>query len=162
MPYLVDGNNLIHAFASECEDVGRLSLCQRLAHLVQAGHRVTVVFDGPRPPAGLAAQIDDLGIDVFYCPDRPADDLIITHLRADSAPRRLTVISTDREIRKAARARRCIDMTSEMFVGWLMDFVANLGPDTPTRRDPPEKRDGLTPNQTQEWLNEFGLLDDNE
>jgi predicted RNA-binding protein with PIN domain len=161
MPYLIDGNNLIHAFAALADDIGRLGLCERLARLAETGHRVTVIFDGPRAPAGLAAQIDRLGLDVRYCPDGPADDAIIAQIRSDSAPRRLTVVSSDREIRKAARARRCTDMTSEDFARWLTELLA-ASPEHPGPREPSEKRDGLSPDQTQEWLNEFGLLDDNK
>ena len=161
MPYLIDGNNLIHAFAAIVDDVGRLGLCERLARLAETGHRVTVVFDGPRGPAGLAAQIDRLGLNVQYCPDGPADDVIIAYLKSDSAPRRLTVVSSDREIRKSARARRCTDITSEAFAQWLTELLS-ASPGRPGPREPSEKRDGLSPDQTQEWLNEFGLLDDNK
>ena len=161
MPYLIDGNNLMHAMGDLCQDVGRLSLCQHLSPLVRAGDRVTVAFDGVRPPAGLAAQIDALGIEVIYCPDFPADEAIIDRLRADSAPRRLTVVSSDREIRKAARARRCRDVTSQIFAVQLSDMLL-ASPGAKRKPEPSEKREGLSDEQTQEWLNTFGFPADDE
>jgi len=156
VPFLIDGNNLMHAMAATGKDVGREGLCKLLAPLVAAGQRVHTVFDGPAPPAGVENQIAATGVEVEFSLGRPADKLILKAIAADSAPKRLTVVSTDREIRAAARKRRCKGVRSEDFAVELMHLNAasprNSGP-----AEPHEKRHGLTPDQTRHWLREFGF-----
>lgn len=160
MPYLVDGNNVIHALAADGVDVGRQSLCRLLAALQKQGQNVRVVFDGPPPPPGLARQIDETGVAVDYAEARSADELIVEHINADSAPRRLTVVSTDRELRKAARRRRCGHITSEDFARMLVEIDQRRRSAAATRPpEPKEKRHGLTEEQTRWWLREFGFDD---
>ena len=156
MPYLIDGNNLIYALADAGREVGRGGLCKLLAPLL-ARESVTVVFDGPPPPAPMARQIEQTGITVQYSSHRPADEAIIEHIQANSAPRRLAVVSTDREIRKSARRRRCKSVTSEDFA-ILLEKLARPS----TRRspsEPPEKTDGLGGKHVADWMKEFGFED---
>ena len=158
MPFLIDGNNLMHAMAAAGKDVGREGLCRLLAPLVTAGQPVHTVFDGPAPPAGVANQIATTGVEVEFSLGRPADKLILKAIAADSAPKRLTVVSTDREIRAAARKRRCKGITSEAFAADLMQL--NVAPPRDSGpAEPHEKRHGLTPDQTRHWLREFGFED---
>ena len=160
MPYLIDGNNLMYALSEAQGGVGRLGLCKLLMGLPARGQRVRVVFDGPEPPSGLARQIEDTGLEVHYSGPRIADDLITEHITADSAPRRLTVVSSDREIRKAASRRRCRIIKSEEFVPMLLRIVeSHRRCESKTRRggEPKEKREGLSQEQTQKWLREFGF-----
>jgi hypothetical protein len=154
MPYLIDGNNLLHAALEAGDDLGRLSLCEMLARNLPDREDVHIVFDGPRPPAGLARQIAATGLTVTYSPDAPADDLICREIRRTSAPRRLRVVSTDREIRRAARSRRCLGTTSEAF---LASLVRRPAPDPSPPEEPPEKREGLPEGRSEDWMRAFGL-----
>ena len=156
MPYLIDGNNLIYALADAGRQVGRSGLCNLLMPLLTGG-TVTTVFDGPPPPGQMVRQIEQTGITVKYSSDRPADEVIIEHIQANSAPRRLTVVSTDREIRQAARRRRCQSVTSQDFA-ILLEKLAQA----PTQRspsEPPEKTDGLGGKHVDGWMKEFGFED---
>ncbi len=105
----------------------------------------------------MARQIELTGITVDYSRGRPADEVIIEHIRANSAPRRLTVVSTDREIRQAARRRRCKSVTSQDFAVLLEKLT-----EAPTQRrpsEPPEKTHGLSGKHVDEWMKEFGFED---
>ena len=156
MPYLIDGNNLIYALADAGRQVGRAGLCNLLAPLLARGP-VTVVFDGPSPPESMARQIEQTGVTVQYSSDRPADEVIIEHIRANSAPRRLAVVSTDREIRTSARRRRCQSVTSQDFA-ILLERLAQRPP-RQGPSEPPEKTEGLGGRHVDEWMKEFGFED---
>ncbi len=157
VPYLIDGNNLMFALSEVHGEVGRQGLCRLLCDLAAAAQRVHVVFDGP-PPDGPANQGDQTSLTVDYAGGRTADAIILEHIAAESAPRRLTVVSTDREIRKAARRRRCGVQTSEQFARMLLRVIQAKRTAKSRRADEPkEKRSGLNDQQTRNWLREFGL-----
>lgn len=158
MPFLIDGNNLIHALAEIDRSVERLGLCMMLRPLIDRGERVEVVFDGPPPPPGLAEQIDQTGAAVRYSPAAPADEDIIESLRAHSAPRRLVVVSSDREIRKAARARKCRWSSAENFARKLVD-LQHAPPQAPPD-EPLAKHAGLDEADRDFWYRKFGLDDE--
>lgn len=158
MPFLIDGNNLIHALAEVDRSVERLGLCMMLRPLIDRGERVEVVFDGPAPPKGLSEQIDQTGAIVRYSPAAPADEDIIGTLRAHSAPRRLVVVSSDREIRTAARARRCRWSSAEDFARKLVDLQHAPRPAEPA--EPRAKQAGLDDEQRKFWYRQFGLDDE--
>ena len=156
MPFLIDANNLMHALASAGKVVEREGLAALLAPLAMKD-RVQVVFDGAAPPRYVAQQINAAGLEVTYCPGKPADAAIIRAIAADTAPRRLTVVSTDHEIRAAAHRRRCVIMTSEDFARKLLH---PSGPSGAGGDEPQEKTKGLTEEQSRQWLKEFGLDDE--
>jgi uncharacterized protein len=162
MPYLVDGNNLFFAFRKAGEDMGRGSLAQRLGQLADiTGQRVAVVFDGPAPHGALAQQVGDERIEVVFSGTRTADAVMCERIEADSAPRRLVVVSTDHEIRRAARRRRCQGIRSEDFVEMLGTMIERSR--RPRKKgEPPQKQQGLTSQQAREWLKELNLDEDSQ
>lgn len=162
MPVLIDGNNLLFA-AQDTGDpdhvIGRSGLCNALgAWARRKNERVHVVFDGPAPSAGLAEQIGHAAIRVSYSgAGVSADDVIVGILDSDSAARRLLVVSSDREIRAAARRRRARDIRSDEF--WVR-VRRDLARKPRESVEPREKRDGLAPQEAQEWLKRFEIDDD--
>lgn len=159
MPVLIDGNNLLHAAQKAEADshlVGRSMLCDTLGRWVaRRSVAVHVVFDGPAPPAPLAVQIGHPNIQVTYSgAGVSADSVVINILESHSAARRLTVVSTDREIVRVAKRRRATPMRSEEF--WAALKRDNARP-TPPAAEPEEKEAGLSPEATDQWLAEFGL-----
>lgn len=161
MPVLVDGNNLIYA-ARQVDPtdllIGRSLLCAKLGHWARRRReRVHVVFDGPRPDEPLAQQIGDPALTVTYSGRGVSADRRIHELiAADSAPRRLVVVSSDREVMAAARRRDARPVRADDF--WRI-VLADLARPEPQPLEPPEKREGLAPEQTEEWLRDFGLGD---
>jgi len=155
VPFLIDGNNLIHALRQAGIEVGRVGLRRLLGRLSSDGEKVQIVFDGP-PPAELpGGQGDDRGLEVAYSAPRSADELIVEHIADNTAPRRLTVVTSDREILRAARRRRCRLATSQDFIEFLLRALLRGAKPRPV--EPPEKRKGLTAEQARRWLRELGL-----
>ena len=128
-----------------CRAVGRY-----LKKISQSGE---IVFDGtgPRDKSefdkidGVEVLFGGLGID--------ADTIIEGKIKANTAPRQLTVVSSDNRLRRAARARRAISVKSEDFWSGL---VKELG--RKERVDEPGgKVNGLSDGETDQWLDYFGI-----
>ncbi|MEW6200254.1 MAG: NYN domain-containing protein [Planctomycetota bacterium] len=159
MPVVIDGNNLLHA-ARTAETstllIGRSMLCDAIGRWAQRrNERVHMVFDGPAPPPPLAGQIGHPAIEVTYSGTGTSADSVLTEmLETDSAARRLLVVSSDREIVRAARRRRARSMGSEEF--WRQ-VQRDLSRPPRVRVEPKEKEAGLRPDDVQRWLDEFGL-----
>lgn len=155
VPFLIDGDNFAHALASAGRDADRASVCRLLGAMAAAGQRVSVVFDGRRLPAASVHEIAAEGVEVSYSGDREADAVIEERIARSSAPRRLTVVSTDWRVRKAARKRRCTSVTSEEFVRRVLTELSRE--QRPARREPPEKFHGPSPEDARRWQEEFGI-----
>jgi len=156
MSLLIDGNNLLFALSSAGQDAGRIKICRLVRQMQSAGlhRRIRIVFDGP-PPGRLDEPVRADGVEVVFSASRKADELILRMIAEDSAPRQLVVVSTDREIRQAARRRRCRSVTSETFTRELIGLCKRQIAENP--KEPPEKHLGSTPQQTDEWLKTFRL-----
>ncbi|MBK9129337.1 MAG: NYN domain-containing protein [Phycisphaerales bacterium] len=162
MTVLIDGNNLLHA-ARDIDPsdllIGRSMLCDILGSWGERRReRVCIVFDGPAPTAPLAEQIGHVALQVVFSGGGvSADDVLNRIIAADSAPRRLTVVSTDREVGQAGRRRGSRVMRSDAFWRQVRRDLAR--PLSTPRVEPVEKEAGLDPQATQEWLREFGVAD---
>lgn len=154
VPFLIDGNNLIHAVGAIGPEVGRQGLCRMLEQLTHRKERVCVVFDGAPPPEQMARQLRQGSVEAVFAAPRTADEVVLELIANSSAPRRLTVVSTDREIRRAARRRRCQGQKSDQFARFLLQIQKDRPRD---QQEPREKRRGLTAEQTEAWLKEFRL-----
>ena len=159
MPVIIDCYNLLHvAMPPPLAGLDVTGLCRLLAYrrggTGGAGDGVIVVCDGTEQP-GHPAPFRVKGVKLMYAGGkRSADDVIISLIDADSAPRRLVVVSSDRQIQKAARRRRATTMSSERFVGQLLHWRQRKpGPSDKPLSGP------LTENQVKDWLKEFGLDD---
>lgn len=160
MPLLVDGYNLMHALqASRWGDdrTGRARLCRLLGDWSDArGERVTVVFDGTRPPGALANQIADPRIDVIYSDAQTADVVLAEWLAACSAARRVLVVSSDHEVQRAARRRDAAFERSEDFADRLARDLRDAAAARPPN-DLPVKHVGPAPDDGDAWLRQFGF-----
>jgi hypothetical protein len=156
MAFLIDGNNLLHALAAAGYDLGRGSLTGLLSRALAGGKKVHVVFDGPRPSGPLERQISADGVSVAFSGKSSADDVLIAMIAADNGPRELVVVSTDHEIRRAARRRRCRNVTSEDFATFLIRTVNGVEKPS-SSSEPDEKENGLNDEQARQWLREFGI-----
>lgn len=157
MSYLIDGNNLLHAAASHGpgRSIARDMLCRLVAQWGRDREidDLTVVFDGPTPPGGLARQMRHSGVVVVFSGPRTADEVIEEVIAGARTPGRITVVTTDRAIQHAVRYRRgrCID--SEAFMAQLWQQAeTHTAPASP----PPEKPQDLSTTETRGWLAEFG------
>lgn len=160
MPVLVDGNNLLYAAleADPERPPSRSTLCLRLGQWARrTGEKVVVVFDGRSPAEGLARQISGSDVSVRYSgAGISADDVLTEAIESDSAARLLLVVSSDREVARAARRRRAKTMRSDRF--WAL-LRRELARPKPPRLEPPEKRRGLETTDAEGWMRELGLDD---
>jgi predicted RNA-binding protein with PIN domain len=161
MPWLIDGNNLIFALIEVGPETDRTGLCEWLERLCRSGERVCVAFDGMPDRGPVSHEAGGGYLEVLYSRHRTADALIVARIDADTAPRRLKVVSSDRQIRRAARRRGCISLKSEDFARDLVRL-----PSSPGEPPPPEplrkKRAGLDEAETRAWLKEFFAEDPEE
>lgn len=161
---MVDGNNLMFALSAVGLAVGRAGLCRLLGGFAAGpdgsfappARAVHVVLDGFAAHDPLQPELDER-VRVTFSMARTADEVIAELVAADTAPRRLTVVSTDRQVRAAARRRRCPVVSSQDFARRLVQ-PARSGPDEPD--EPAEKAQGLTADQTRRWLHDLHLDDD--
>jgi predicted RNA-binding protein with PIN domain len=157
MPVLIDGNNLLFAALENDPErpPSRSTLCRLLGQWARrTGEQVAVIFDGPEPTEALAGQISDPDVAVTYSAGPSADDVLARTLDAHSAARRLIVVSSDREVARAARRRKARSVRSDVF--WAV-VQRDLARERPRPLEPPEKRRGLKPDDAEHWLRELGL-----
>ncbi len=167
MALIIDGYNLLNV----TDIVGRggpgsslararLALLDFLAdRLTKPDRRTTVVvFDGRQSPPGLERVFVHREITVrFARSNQEADDVIEELIRNHTSPKRLTVVSSDHRLHRAARRRRAVPIDSER---WFPQFArrppfppdsVRLPADTPADVDVE-----IDQRELQRWLREFG------
>jgi hypothetical protein len=157
MPYLIDGHNLLRAIQSDDErfaPVTDTELCCTLdRYLAARGDGGVLVFDGTGPlHQGIFKSLRFLRV-VFAGTDQEADDVIEMKLRSLPNPKRWTVVSNDRRVRRAAQRARaeCIH------VDRLWEAVVAFQRSKPRKPQPTSKRTGLNDRETDQWMKTFGL-----
>ncbi len=155
---IIDGQNLLWALREtldEREITTEIELCRVLSRYFAATDEPgQVVFDGAGPADKSAFDvIGNLEV-VFAGFHNDADSVIEEKIKANTAPRRLTVVSSDRQVRKAATTHKATAVRSEDFWKQVRRELARR---KPQRKEPQEKREGLTEGETDRWLEVFGL-----
>ncbi|MEO0513556.1 MAG: NYN domain-containing protein [Planctomycetota bacterium] len=173
---LIDAYNVLHTVGVLPRDLAGLEV-EDLAELIAAGRyrgrRVLLVCDGSPRPRGLREGFTKRASDrwaigghqelqiVFTGPESDADTFIEKYIEAETAPKRLLVVSSDRRIQKAGRRRRCPTLDS---VGFLRQIVfdaeasmasTELAQTGGLRGEVPLKQAAIG-----FWKQEFGLSDD--
>ncbi|MBX9788324.1 MAG: NYN domain-containing protein [Pirellulales bacterium] len=125
MALLVDGYNLIHAANIVGRGLGprgleraRQALMDTLAAALPDAERArtTIVFDAAASPPGLPREINYQGMTIRFATGyESADELLEELIGADSAPKRLTVVSSDHRVQRAARKRRATAIDSDVW-----------------------------------------------
>ena len=154
---IIDGNNLLHAISKttgDTEAVSDLGLCRTLSRFLGlTGEKGKVIFDGAGPPD--KAKFDNMGnLEISFAGSGSDTDTVIEDkIAASTAPKGLTVVSSDRRLRKAARARKAASVKSEVFWADLQRQLSRRR----AVREPAAKRQGLSASETKQWLEYFGL-----
>jgi len=154
---LIDGHNLLWAVqkAGEgAESISDVQLCWIVGrYLKLAGESGEIIFDGTGP-------IDKSGFDnitnlqvLFVGRATDADTVIEQKIKVCTAPRKLTVVSSDRRLRDAAGARKVTAVKSDVFWNDILKQLSRKK----TAKEPAEKRLGLSESETKQWLEFFGL-----
>lgn len=155
MPILIDCYNLLHApMPPVLAGLDEVRLCELLARTPWAKSRAVVVCDGAPKPLGLVeSPVDDVEL-VYSGPNRTADDVIRQLIVDDSAPKRLIVVSDDREIQKAARRRRARVWPCGTFVHELLKVIGGGGAPPASPR---KQQQAMSDDEVDRWLDRFGV-----
>jgi len=158
MPVIIDGTNLLWALHDVSDKHGattEVELCWILARYFQrTGDEGQVIFDGTGPrDQSVFDQVSHVQV-VFSGFNTDADTVMEEKIKANTAPRRLTVVSSDRRLRKAAAARKATALKSERF--WEQVHQELQRPKV-TKKEPQEKQEGLSESETEQWMDLFGL-----
>lgn len=165
MALLIDGYNLLYASGifgnSDRRGPGgleraRSAMLNLLAESLPADElrRTAVVFDASEAPYGLARTFEHKGLTVHFASrDSDADSMIEELILRDSAPRRLTVVSSDHRLQKAAHRRKATAIDSDR---WLAQMLRDrqsrqqAGPSDSMKPEGP-----LSAGEVEFWLQQF-------
>lgn len=163
MALLIDGYNLLFAAGilgplrgKKGGESSREALLDFLVeHLPEREvARTTIVFDAADAPPGLPRQFSHRGIAVRFAPRNTSADALLEELIVESAdPRRLTVVSSDHRVQRAARQRGAKFVDSDH---WHSELRRNAARSTAAAEE--SKPDhSLSPSEVAAWLREFGV-----
>jgi uncharacterized protein len=171
MALLIDGYNLLHASGILGRGVGpgglersRRALVNFLAESLDERElaETTVVFDAHEPPPGLPRASRQRGLQVRFAERGSDADSLIEQLIAEhSAPRRLTVVSSDHRLHRAARRRRAKAVDSDRWYHEVLrQRIERARRDDPAASSKPS--DPSTEGEVQYWMRRFGLITDSD
>jgi predicted RNA-binding protein with PIN domain len=154
MALIVDCYNILHAeMPPPLAGLDEAGLCRAIARSVWRGQPVTVVCDGKVKPGGASESPVDEVVLLFAGKGKSADDVILDMIGADHSPRKLVIATSDHEIQKAARRRRCKVLSAERFIRTLSSRPGQGNVEA--RPTAP-----LDESEVGRWLEEFGVDDD--
>ncbi len=159
MAYLIDGHNLIGQLPdiSLTDPNDEAKLVQKLnGFAARTGKRCVVVFDSGLP--GGKSRLSTGQVEVIFASARSsADDVMKERIRHVRDPGQWVVVSNDRVVLDAARARRMTTRTSAEFAPEL-----RAAPTTPPQHERKPDEDAgeaadvhLSPDEIEAWLKLF-------
>lgn len=157
MGVIIDGHNLLRSIQktdSEQESITAVGLCRFISRYLQlTGEKGEIVFDGTGPPDKTG--FDNIrNLEVFFAGmNSDADTVIEDKIKASTAPKGLTIVSSDRRLRDAAKTRKATVVKSQVFWEGVQKELSRK------RRvqEPQAKRNGLSESETEQWLKFFEL-----
>ncbi|HIJ71630.1 MAG TPA: hypothetical protein HPP87_09750 [Planctomycetes bacterium] len=158
MPYLIDGYNLqkqIQKADPESDMPSDVLLCRILSRYLKRIRQFgEVIFDGIGPPDKTEFEnLDNIEV-IFVGRNTDADTVIERKVKANTAPKNLVVVSSDRRLRVSAAKRKAVGIKSEDFWPVLIRQLERRGK---PRVEPRSKHNGLTQSETDYWCDFFGL-----
>jgi predicted RNA-binding protein with PIN domain len=156
MPVIIDGHNLLWFIQNAEEDtsISDIALCRVLdRYFGLVTDKAEIIFDGTGP--SNRAEFDEIkNVEVtFSGRANDCDTVIENRILTSTAPRQLTIVSSDRRLRGAAEAQRAKAVKSENFWEEVKKLLSKQRP----AKEPPGKRSGLTESETELWLKTFRL-----
>jgi predicted RNA-binding protein with PIN domain len=160
---IIDGYNLLYASGILPRGRGpatleraRAALLNFLAESLEPGPlaRTAVVFDAEQAPHGLPHHQTFRGLTVLFAAREESADELIEELIAEcTAPRALTVVSSDHRIQRAARRRRASAIDSDR---WISELARRRGERSQAPPPPlPVSDSPVTSTDVEYWVKEF-------
>jgi len=159
MHYLIDGHNLIAQMPDIAMDDpnDEALLVLRLRSWVAGSRKrlITVIFDRGLP-GGRSRFLSSGQLNVIFATEgQTADALLINRVRRAKNPAEFTLVSSDRQVLKEARARRMKHTSAKAFARRLADALqkrqAQVKPAPSDETDDP----ALSQEEVAEWLQLF-------
>lgn len=167
MALIIDGYNLLHGSGILGRGRGPGSLERSRAALLnflaeslsdEVLSRTVVVFDARDAPRGLPRTVQHRGLTVRFAEGSgEADELIEELIKANSSPRRLTVVSSDHRLHRAARRRNATPVDSDQ---WYHQIVQQRITRARSSATPPKPAGPISDVEVRFWLRQFGLEDE--
>jgi predicted RNA-binding protein with PIN domain len=162
MAYLIDGHNLIGQLAdlSLTDPNDEAKLVQKLiSFAARASKRVVVVFDSGLP--GGKSRLSTAQVEVIFASAHSnADNVMKERIKRARDPGQWVVVSNDRVVLDAARARRMSTLTSAEFAPQLRATPSPKSPKPAEVEDQGEAADvHLSPAEVEAWLKLFQSKD---
>lgn len=154
MPYLIDGHNLIPKIPGlSLNDIDdEMQLVEMLQEFCRRKGKQAEVFFDKAPPGGRSVRVFGLVTARFVRQGSSADEAIMARLdRLGKAARNWTVVSSDRQVRTAARAKHATSISSETFVSLLTQTEGETNLDASTDPDL-----NVSTDEVDEWMEIFG------
>lgn len=168
MSLIIDGYNLLHAAGitggGRSGQGGLRRSRQALLSFLAAAiddherSRTIVVFDAREAPPGLPRSFSYKGLTVRFAPRGGDADTVIEELiRQDSTPRRLTVVSSDHRLQRAARRRRAQAVDADVWYGQAVGSLRHQQEPSPRPSSIPVRPAvPLLQEDVDYWLRQFG------
>jgi predicted RNA-binding protein with PIN domain len=165
MLYLIDGYNLLNVAdvpvpvrGAASLEKARLALLNFLAASLDPKEvpQTVVVFDAHDPPFGVRREMRHKGLLVRFAPrDEDADTFIEELIQEETSPRRLTVVSSDHRIQRAAKRRRARAVDSDV---WFAEVLRARQQRQQVAAEGPERPCGpLLEEDVRYWMREFNI-----
>jgi hypothetical protein len=157
VPIIIDTYNALHVTGvlppelavGEPEALARLIAASRFG-----SEAVWLICDGVPRGASRVGRIVIEGAG----PGKSADDHIAAFLDRSSAPRRMTVVTSDRAIQRKAKSRGAECVKSEDFLAMLADDARRMRPAKPSARKPDPRRSvPLNEREVAGWMTLFEI-----
>ena len=163
MRLIVDVMNVLHVWrdgpeGGKAADV--LALARAIRRSRFSGAEVVLVCDGT-PPPGIETEEGSYEAEgcrvLFSGPGAEADDVIEGLIAGDGPVRETVVVSADRRLGRAARARGARSTGSRTFVGVLVEDGRRAGTPGAGGAGADHAEGALESTDVEAWLEEFGL-----
>lgn len=169
MALLIDGYNLLYAACVVGPGQGpgglrraRQALLNWLAAVVAPAElpRTTVVFDAAQAPRDLPREFVHRGLTArFASAYADADALLEELIQRDSAPRRLTVVSSDHRLHRAARRRRARAVDSDVWYAEVVRRHAAAQREVQQPRVEAPRERPIGPDEVAYWIRAFDVAE---
>lgn len=166
---LIDGYNLLHVTGLSGPEITRpeigVGALQRARNALlnflavsledEERQQTTVAFDSSQAPPGLPRELQHQGITVKYATGyESADELLEELIREVSVPKRLTVVSSDHRVQRAAKRRKARAVDSDVWYAEIRESRRTTKEPIATSTRKPACP--LSDVEVAAWLDEFG------